>query len=356
MVKKICFVPGPAELFYTFNDHLKKAVWGNIPSLSHRSSKFVKIIGETTNALSELLEIPSGYDIFFLSSANEAWDRIVQNLTAEKSHHFVNGAFSKKFYDFALLYGRNSSSTQVKDGGTFDDLSVPEDAELIGITKNETSIGYTFNEEDIARLRSENPKKIIALDIVSASPSLPVNLSHIDTAYFSVQKGFGLPPGLGVWIANQKCQEKASEIAQYRSLGSYRTLPNLKKFADKHQTPETPNTLAIYLLGEIAKDMLKIGKQKIQNDTIYKSTILYQAAENNENLSPFVRSAKHRSRSTLVFETYRAREIIDHFEKMGLILGSGHGIHKNDHIRIANFPTHSRELMEMISDKLEKLK
>ena len=37
----------------------------------------------------------------------------------------------------------------------------------------------------------------------------------IDTAFFSVQKAFGLPAGLGVWIANEKCLEKAKRLAKY---------------------------------------------------------------------------------------------------------------------------------------------
>ncbi|MEQ9008265.1 MAG: aminotransferase class V-fold PLP-dependent enzyme, partial [Ekhidna sp.] len=346
MSNKIYFTPGPAQLFYTFEEHLKKALFLDIPSISHRSSTFIGVVEETTAALKELLEIPNGYNIYFLNSANEAWDRIIQNLVDQNSHHFVNGSFSQKFYDFALSYNKTSTITKVEDGAAFTNWGIPEEAELIGITKNETSVGHSFLEEEIASLRKKNPDKLIALDIVSATPSLPIDLSQVDTAYFSVQKAFGLPPGLGVWIANEKCQEVALKRANNTSIGSYRALPNLKKFGDKNQTPETPNMLFIYLLGKIAQDILQAGVQRMRNDTTYKAAILNQAIENHQLLDHFVASKDHRSKTTIVAKTNDPEKFIQFFEKRDIILGTGYGPHKKNHIRFANFPTHSKESVE----------
>lgn len=356
MSNKIYFTPGPAQLFYTFEEHFKQAIKKDIPSLSHRSKQFVSVLAHTKACLSELLEIPEGYDIFFLNSANEAWDRIIQNLVEKSSHHFINGAFSRKFYDFALMHGMQSTRSDAADGTPFNSFDIPEEAELIGLTKNETSVGFSFSEEELSQIRAANPDKLIALDIVSAAPSVPIDLSNVDTAYLSVQKAFGLPAGLGVWICNGKCQEKALKKAEQMPLGSYRTLPNLKKFGDKNQTPETPNMLYIYLLGKIAEDMLAVGRRKIINDTVYKSTILYQAIESHPHLSPFVESKQHRSKTTLIAKSTDAANIIATFEKKGMLLGSGYGTHKDAQIRIANFPTHSKESIEMLCDQLFEMK
>lgn len=355
MSNKIYFTPGPAQLFYTFEEHFKRALFEDIPSISHRSSKFIQVVEETNEALTELLGLPSEYDIYFINSANEAWDRIIQNLVSQSSHHFVNGAFSKKFYDFAIAHGKQSTINKADDGHSFSDWVVPDSAELVGITKNETSVGFSLTEAEIAGLRKDHPEKILALDIVSASPSLVVDFKTIDTAYFSVQKAFGLPPGLGVWIVNEKCHEIANQRANITSLGSYRSLPNLKKFGVKSQTPETPNMLFIYLLGKIAQDMLQVGIKKIRNDTIYKATILNQAIESHPMLSHFVSSKEHRSKTTVVAKTQQSEKILSFFEKKGIILGKGYGIHKENHIRFANFPTHSKESIEMICDMLNQI-
>ena len=355
MSKKIYLTPGPSQLFYTFEEHFKKAMFLDVPSLSHRSKDFVSIIKHSKDCLRELLEIPEGYDIFFISSANEAWDRIVQNLVINSSHHFANGAFSKKFYDFATKYEMSSTLHEVEDGQPFNSFNVPEEAELIGLTKNETSMGFTLPEGELEKVRNENPGKLIALDMVSATPSVPINLKNVDTAYFSVQKALGMPPGLGVWICNQKCQEQAIKKHETSPIGSYRALPNLKKLSDKDQTPETPNSLSIYILGKIAEDMIKVGKQKIINDTTYKSTILYQAIEGHTQLSPFVSDPKYQSKTTIVANADDPVKIISYFNEKGLVIGSGYGAHKEDHIRIANFPTHSKETIEMVCDLLPQI-
>ncbi len=355
MSNKIFFTPGPAQLFYTFEEHLKKAIFQDIPSISHRSSEFVKVMQETTEALKELLELPEGHQLYFLNSANEAWDRIIQNLVSNQSHHFVNGSFSKKFYDFALAHDKQSTATIVNDGEAYNSWEIPDGTELIGVTKNETSVGHSFLEKELNQLRVSHPDKLIALDIVSAAPSLPIDFKNVDTAYFSVQKAFGLPAGLGVWIANERCHEVANQRATKTSLGSYRTLPNLKKFGDKDQTPETPNMLFIYLLGKIAQDMLRAGTMRMRNDTVYKATILNQAIENHPLFTHFVESKEHRSKTTIVAKSDHSRRIIEGFKKKGLILGTGYGKHKNDHIRIANFPTHSKESVEMLCDLLDKV-
>ncbi len=355
MSKKIYFTPGPAQLYHTFEEHFKRALFNDIPSISHRSTTFIQIMKETEAALQELLELPKGYHIYFLNSANEAWDRIIQNLVESQSHHFANGSFSKKFYDFAIAYHKKSTLTEAKDGELFNSLNIPESTELIGITKNETSVGYIFTEGEIEQVRNANPDKLIALDIVSASPSVPVNFKNIDTAYFSVQKAFGMPAGLGVWIVNERCHEVADRRASKMSLGTYRSLPNLKKFGSKHQTPETPNMLFIYILGKIVQDMLKFGMKRLRNETIYKATLLNQAIENHHAVSHFVDSKEHRSKTTIVAKTEKAEAFKSFFTTKGIILGDGYGPHKENHIRIANFPTHSKESIEMVCDLLSKL-
>ena len=355
MSNKIYFTPGPSQLFYTFGDHFKKAISEDVPSISHRSKQFIKIVEEGTVSLRALLELPDDYHVFFLNSANEAWDRIIQNLVAHSSHHFANGSFSKKFHDFALQHGMNSTVSQAADGSSFQDFTIPADAELIGITKNETSVGYSFTEDEIEQIRAENPEKLIALDVVSASPAVPVNYSNIDTAYLSVQKAFGMPAGLGIWIANERCIEKAAKKQENSSIGSYRSLPNLKKFALKFQTPETPNMLYIYIIGKIAQDMLNYGVKRLQNDVVYKATLLNQLVEAHPSLNHFVSQKENRSRSTIVAEAKNQSLFINEIAKKGMILGKGYGPYKDEHIRIANFPTHSRESVEFLVDNLKEL-
>ncbi|MEQ8471810.1 MAG: aminotransferase class V-fold PLP-dependent enzyme [Marinoscillum sp.] len=357
MNHKIYFTPGPSQIYYTVPDHLKTAVSEDVMCISHRSGAFQKIFAEARQALRELLGVPDGYDIYFVSSANEIWERTVQCLVEESSHHFVNGSFAKKFYQFATDYKKNASITKVGDGEPFTDLSVPASAELISVTLNETSIGFGFDMESLRSLRKNHPDKLIAVDGVSSFPAVNFDFTLADTAYFSVQKCFGLPAGLGVWIVNQKCYDKVEKLQKNGVVtGSYHDLLQLKEIGDKNQTPETPNVLGIYLLGKVCRDMLFRSTKQIQNDTIYKSTILYQAIAQSQSITPFVAHKANQSKTVVVASCDGGNsKVLDLMAQKGWIVGKGYGSYKENHIRIANFPVHSKEHVEAMCDLISTL-
>lgn len=355
-VSKTYFTPGPSQVYFTLEDHLKSALKEQVICISHRGAAFQDIFRFCREQLTILLDLPEGYDIYFTSSANEIWERIVQNLIKDSSHHFVNGSFSEKFHQFALDYQKNSTANAQPFGDHFESLDIPGEAELISVTLNETSIGYGFPIDDIRTLRDAHPDKLISVDGVSAFPAVGFDFSLADTAYFSVQKCFGLPAGLGVWIVNQKCYEKADQLlAGGISTGSYHSLQQLQKMGVKNQTPETPNILGIYLLGKVAEDMNRRGAKQIQNDTIYKSTVLYEALKQSQGIKPFVPNQRAWSKTVVVANCQGGNTaILKDLDSKGIILGKGYGAYKADHIRIANFPVHSREHIEIIADTIKK--
>lgn len=354
MSNKIFFTPGPTQLFYTYQDHFKEAIKQDVPSISHRSKNFIKIFQETCENLKVLLELTDDHHIYFTGSANEIWERIIQNLVIGKSHHFINGDFAQKFHDFARQYKKSPTQTTVDNGQPYDSLDIPEMTELIGITFNETSNGFMFPPEDIYTIQKNNPDCLMAVDGVSAIPSIPLDFKYIDTAFFSVQKCFGMPAGLGVWIANEKCLAKAEQAESDGVItGSYHSLSTLAKYAKKYQTPETPNVLAIYILGKIAEDMLRRGMNHLRNETIYKSTILYSMLEEHTTMKPFITHKNHRSRTVIVADAHAGSEqIITKCNEKGWVLGSGYGEYKATQLRIANFPMHSKEQVEQLCDFL----
>ncbi len=156
MSNQLFFTPGPSQLYPTIPQHLNNAMRENIGSISHRGKEFQMIFQETKERLSDVLNIPPNYEIFITSSATEIWERIIQNLISNNSHHFVNGSFSERFYDFTTAY-QLKSTAQISDfSHEFGEFNVPDEAELISITQNETSIGYSFNPEEIKNIRENN--------------------------------------------------------------------------------------------------------------------------------------------------------------------------------------------------------
>ena len=350
------FNPGPSQLYFTVQDHMRAAMRENIPSISHRSKAFESIYESCVSWLRELLDVPQSYHIVFTSSATEAWERIIQNLVIEKSHHLVNGSFSKKFYEIAQQLGRNPSKTEVPDGNGFNPIDIG-DTELIAVTHNETSTGVSLPLDFIHQFKLSNPGALITVDAVSSLPYPLFDYSKLDSVYFSVQKGFGLPAGLGVWIVNDRCVAKADDIlSKGRSIGSYHALPNLVKLTKKNQTPETPNVLGIFLLSRVVKDMLRRGINTIRKETEYKSAILYAALNTHGRMKPFVSDPKFQSKTVIVADCGDNRsEIEEKLVQRHLVPGSGYGAHKDNHLRFANFPAHSKEQFELLVDTLNEI-
>lgn len=351
------FTPGPSQLYFTVEDHARKAFRDGIPSLSHRSSMFEKISKQTTDGLKELLELPEGYHILFTGSATEIWERSIQNLVAESSLHFVNGSFSKRFHEIATQLGKQAQKVEVAAGQGFESYQPTGNPEVIALTHNETSTGVSMPLDFIHSFRDQHPNALVVVDAVSSLPYPKFDYTKIDSVFFSVQKSFGLPAGLGVWIVNEKCIAKAESLQQQGlNIGTYHNLPTLVANAKKNQTPETPNVLGIYLLGQVVSDFLKRGVHTIRKETEYKAAILYQALQNHAKIKPFVTDRKFQSQTVIVAETgtetaYITEQLIKH----GLQPGDGYGERKKSQLRFANFPTHSKETYELLVDLLEKM-
>lgn len=358
-MKRIFFTPGPSELYFTVEQHINSALKSSVGSISHRSQEYVKIQQSTEEALRALLNIPEGYHIGFMSSATEIWARSIENLVDQNTFHFVNGSFSEKYYKAASDQGKNAIAQTAALGSNNDitTTDIPSDTELITLAQNETSTGAWTPVEAIDTLRAKYTEPLIALDGVSSLPTAAVNINSVDMMYFSVQKCFGLPSGLGVWIYNDRCIEKAEQLkaaGEYHD--TYNGLLSVHKFAQKHQTSCTPNVMNIYLLGKVAEDMVNKGVDQIRNEAKYKSTLIYDLFEKHEKLSPFVKEKQYRSQTVGVAEVSGgATKLMSSLSEKGLIVGGGYSQFKGQHIRVANFPTHSKEQMEMLVDTINAL-
>lgn len=353
------YTPGPSQLYFTVPDHIKSAIKNNILSLSHRSKSFETIVEKAVRELKQLLQLPENYTVVFTSSATEIWERSIENLVEEKSIHYVNGSFSARYAEIATQLHKQVSLIQVEEGKGFE---LPEgiypEAEFVAITHNETSTGVSWPLEDFHKLRSSYPNALIMVDAVSSLPYPDFDFGLIDGVFFSVQKAFGLPPGLGVWCVNQKCLAKANDLQKKKiNIGTYHNLLTLHAFAVKNQTPETPNTLGIYLLGQVAEDFNRRTIHTIRKETEYKAAILYQLLDQHPILKPFVEKKEHRSKTVIVAQCSEVTQSVNQFlQQHGIVPGDGYGKNKTQQLRFANFPAHSKEQFEWLVDTLDKFK
>lgn len=351
MNKKIFFTVGPSQLYPTVPGHIKNALKENIFSLSHRSKQFSEIYEKTSTNLRKLLNIPSTHHIFFTASALEGMERTIQSTVLKNSYHFVNGSFSREFWQIAIDLKKNALRFDAPNGEGFNFASakIPKNTELISVVQNETSTGVETPMEDIYKLKLKHPQALLAMDVVSSIPYTTIDFSQIDITLFSVQKGFGLPAGLGVLIVNKKAVEKAAWLSTKNvNIGSYHNFLKLAEFEEKFQTRETPNIANIYLFSKVTEDMLSIGIEKIRKETEKKAQLIYNFFENHPKYRPYV-SDQCRSKTTIVINVKgESQQIVDRLEKKGFILTQGYGKRKDDHIRIANFPSLSLQQVKKL--------
>ena len=353
---KLYFTPGPSAVYYTLEDHMRKALRKQIPSIAHRGKEFCGIYQETDEKLRSLVGLPDDYYMFFTSSATEVWERTLQSVVENRTLHLVNGAFSRRFSQIAekLKYQPVIHEVPVGEVVLVSEVSTDCQPEVIGVTHNETSTGAQQPLEDLKILRDLFPSALITVDVVSSFPCVDLPFELIDSAYFSVQKCFGLPAGLGVWLVNKRTIDRALQMAP-TGRTSYHGIDSYWDKYQKFQTPATPNVLAIYLLGQVLGDMLDKGLQRIRMESKYKSAIMYNLLDSKSEIKCLVKEKHWRSETIIVGKTKDPQSLINSLKSKGLIIGSGYGNYKQEHVRIANFPTHSKEQFEMLVDQLDTI-
>lgn len=353
------FTPGPTALHPTIAAETAAALEDGILSESHRSPRFVREVERTVEALKGLLGIPPEHRVLLVSSATEAMERLLAGATRTRTFHLVNGAFARRFRDVAENLGRDAEVLEVRDGEGFPaGAQVPEGTELLAMTQNETSTGVRIPADRVHSLAdaAERAGALSAVDLVTGWPTEEIDPGRIDAGFFSVQKAFGLPAGLGVIVVGPALVERARRLeAEGARGGGYLHLPALLSAADRNQTVATPNMLAIRLLGRVAEAYLDVGIQRLRQEASAKAELMWEAVGETGVLRPFVHDPEVRSRTVLVVEREDGGStdaIRGALQAAGFVVGNGYGPWKGRHLRIANFPVHSVEAMAALAAAL----
>lgn len=323
-------------------------------AISHRGKAFADIYSRTETALRMLMSIPPDHIVTFVGSATEAMERSLQGVTHDRSHHFIQGEFGEKWFTIAEQLGKHPTATRAIAGRPYPSLDVPADAELVCITHNETSTGAMVPDEVLQQLLSRPHRPLVGLDVVSSAPLSELPWAALDLVFFSVQKAFGLPAGLGVLVISPRAVARCQELArQGRRIGSYHSLVQLVSAAEKHQTPTTPNVLGIYLLGRVAEDMTSQGIAKLREENRKRAAVIYEIIEANEHFSPFVPDAAWRSPTVIVAEVKHGNtRLLQQLEQQQLVLGKGYKDFADTHVRIANFPAMDETTFDILTRHL----
>ena len=365
------FYPGPSKIYPQIKDFMIEAYQSGILSANHRSLACMTLVEKTVDLLKEKLNIPQDYSIYFVSSATECWEIIVQSLIRNGSFHIYNGEFGKKWADYTeknlKLHHQVLPKTNTEDefslqtliGGSFISLPFTEKKphnllhEVICLTHNETSNGTYLDNETLKKIRKTYIDSLIAVDATSSMAGLDLAWESADIWFASVQKCFGLPAGLAIMVCSPKTTEQAKVIQDRQYYNSMILLhENMLKF----QTTHTPNVLNIYLLCKVMEMVenitdidIKIRKRAsdLYNFLNHNNfTILPINQINCKNLATTIDnsfiSTINSAYSPTVLAVVAQKETITALKialaKQNILLGNGYGQWKDTTLRIANFP------------------
>ena len=334
------FYPGPSTLHPLFEEAINKALETNILSFNHRSKNFHHLYQSCFELLKEKWDIPDGYELYFISSATEAWEIISQSIIGDNpSAHFSNGAFGKKsFINTNLITGKAINHTFSLNSEPQELKQVPR---VLNFCLNETSNGSSVSSEILNEYKGKG--HIICADVTSCLGGQELDLSHADIWYSSLQKCLGLPSGMAIMLVSQKAIERATEIGDNNHYNSLLKLSNnFKKF----ETTHTPNILDIFALyyTQVYSDSIEITEQKLRKR---KSTFMNEISFENLIKNPSLQSI-----TTICLKCKFSEQLIKEAEEKNIILGKGYGEWKKDTIRIANFPSTTNKSFDQLTNFL----
>jgi phosphoserine aminotransferase len=343
------FNPGPSQVSDEVKEDIATAVKQNIIAVSHRSSVFTGIAKDAVHGLKQYFNVPDDYFVILTSSATEAIEMAVKNLVKKESFHFTNGNFSELSARISMSYGKNTVTDSVPWGdiNDFGRADIPDSCEAVFLNYNETSTGATCDNEAVAILKEKAGDKLLCVDVTSAAGCVKLNIKDADVWIFSVQKGIGLPSGLGIIFISPKALEQ-SRKQKHHGLYTFDTLANRMK--SEYQTMHTPNVLGIYLLAEQMKRWNSQEKNKNENDTVKKAGAIGDFINSTSELSYFVKKDAARSKTTICIEAEPDLIVKLHEQAKAadIVLGSGYGKIKENTFRIANFPAITMDDMKLL--------
>ncbi len=317
------FYPGPSLLpDYTY-EQTAKAVHDfagtgiSIMSISHRSKEFDAVMKEAQQLFKELLDAPEDYHVLYLGGgASMQFAMIPYNLLNKKAFYLDTGAWSSKAIKEAKLFGEVEVVSSGDKGYTYipRDYKIPEDADYMHITTNNTIAG-TEILEDI-----DSPVPLVA-DMSSDIMSRPIDVSKYAMIYGGAQKNIG-PAGVTFVLIREDILGKVER--------SIPTMLNYETHIKKGSMFNTPPAINVFATLQTLKWVKEQGGVKeMERRNKEKADLLYDAIDSSKIFVAKVPDHRDRSRMNVTFvmkEEYKDLEakFLDFATERNLIGIKGH--------------------------------
>jgi phosphoserine aminotransferase len=250
-------------------------VGASILEISHRDPPFEAILAAAEADLRQLLSIPEDYAVLFLQGGSRLqFSMVPMNLfsgQAKSADYIITGSWGKNAAGEAAKEGDvrvawDGAATNYDRLPTNADLDLNRSAAYVHYTSNETIQGVQFATEPQA---GDVP---LVCDASSDFLYRPLDIKKYGLIYACAQKNAG-PAGVTVVIMQRGLLERSRDM-----LPGYL---NYKNHAEADSLWNTAPTFAIYVLGLVAKWLLRDvgGLTKMYERNQAKARLLYDVLD-----------------------------------------------------------------------------
>ena len=267
----------------------------SVLEISHRSKTFDKIINEAKADLISLLNISSDYDVLFLQGgASLQFSMVPLNIMPpkNKADYILTGSWSKKAQKEAKRVGTVNVAAST-EGENFsripkqEELKLDPDASYVHFTSNNTIYGTEWQKEP------EVGKVPLVCDASSDILSKKIDVNKYGLIYAGAQKNMG-PAGVTLVIVRKDLLERCSD--------NLHTMLNYKTHAEKNSLYNTPPAFGVYIIGLVAKWLIKNGGLEAMHKTNKeKADLLYKCIDESNGFYKGHAQSDSRSIMNLTF-------------------------------------------------------
>lgn len=325
-MKKHNFSAGPAILPKPVLKEAAKAVidYGgtglSLLEMSHRGPEFTDIMDESIALMKELIGLPEGYEVLFLTGgASSQFFQVPMNLLndGETAAYINTGVWADRSIKEAQLFGKIEVVASSKaENFTFipKKFKVPSDARYLHITSNNTIYGTQWKKFP------KSPVPMVC-DMSSDFLSRPFDPTPFGLIYAGAQKNLG-PAGTTVVIVRNDMLGHVRRVLP--------TMLDYRTFIKEKSLYNTPPTYPIYVCLLTMRWLKSLGGlAAIERHNKRKAKILYDEIDRNPLFKSPVTAAEDRSLMNIPFvlnEKYASLEkaFLKTSEENGMVGLKGH--------------------------------
>lgn len=325
----------------------------SVLEISHRSKTFINILEDAKAALTDVLKVPTGYQVLFLQGGGRLqFSMIPMNLLRgrkEPANYILTGSWGKSALPEAQKEGPVRVVWDGKDSNynrlpAANELQLDADASYVYMVSNETIQGVQFPGA------IDTGKAPLVCDASSDILSRPIDVSKYGIYYACAQKNAG-PAGVTIVVIRDDLLERSQD-----SLPGYL---NFATHAKENSLYNTPPTFAIYLTGLVARwvrDEIG-GLEKMEKINREKAQLLYDVIDASEGY--YIGHAEKNCRS-IMNVTFRlpnddlGKQFVSEADKRGLNGLAGH--RSVGGIRASIYNAMPREGVEKLRDFMVEFK